>query len=385
MGTLTARLRWLAHRLLWAGLVPVVVFLTLDYKNNGSKPSSEVSIVELPVLELPWIMFDGFFGKNGACYIELETCNFGTIECLQAMERVHEGWMENERTLSTSYLHSAFLLNPKKLARIGVTFSNLAEFLNLKFVVKNKLDGSLVSPGDLSVLCSPFLDELSTTITYLGHTRSVDKGVAFDGNSKSRLEPNWDNRQNEWAAEKQSVSANGAKYITVGLGNLAILEHSFSIFCLGGCDGGVQEYRDYVNRSSISVSQFSKHTQTYYEVRLQPASFSIMTVSQKDGTSIFDLLGTIFGWVGILTGACIYTITDELLSWTRAFVKKTATAVKNLENATGLKLQTDEDESESAAVYEELSNNLAPSFKNALKKGLRDDEVDVGKIRYNLD
>ena len=91
--------------------------------------------------------------------------------------------------------------------------------------------------------------------------------------------------------------------IYIGFGNVAAISYELSQHKF--INGTVR------NNSAFSTTQFPTRTVNSLEIRLLAQSFEVPRINHKEGQSVIDLLGSVFGWVGALTGACVYSLLNN--------------------------------------------------------------------------
>eukprot|EP01060_Flectonema_neradi_P004280 TRINITY_DN12787_c0_g2_i1.p1 TRINITY_DN12787_c0_g2~~TRINITY_DN12787_c0_g2_i1.p1 ORF type:complete len:381 (+),score=45.86 TRINITY_DN12787_c0_g2_i1:72-1145(+) len=262
---------------LWGVCGFFVVKLSIDYVKTGRKNTINIDIYQIHDLSVPWLYAQTDLGVN--CYLRSEGCDFITINAT--------GY-PSLRNCTPAIFHSDkgeyILLSSITTRELGMGYTNPMDFVKLVFTVRFKETGELVNPN-MSIMdqCKLYVPESSAWVGLLGDDvtmTALTKGETI--NERDMPAP-----------------------IHIGFGNVAAISYKLS----------QQEYINgsIKNSSEFTTTQFKDVPFNEIEVHLLPATFDVMKIKHKEGQSLLDLMGSVFGWIGVFTGACIFSVLDTAI------------------------------------------------------------------------
>ena len=267
--------RLLILLILWGICTYVIVKLSVDYVETGSKNTISIETERENDISVPWVYTPGLIGE--ACVLKPDECRFSkwtTDEYLNCTSAVQILATEN------SYIVNSFLLT-----KLGISFTHPYDYMTLSFSVRYIGTGALVNPNDsIPDACISATSESSTQIALLGDDvimNAIARGEPID--ELDRPAP-----------------------VYIGFGNVASISYKLS----------QQQYLNGTikNSTEFATTQFRDYQKNEITVNVLPASFDITKIKHERGQSLFDLLGSIFGWVGIFTGTCIFSFIDTAIA-----------------------------------------------------------------------
>eukprot|EP01064_Diplonema_japonicum_P035379 TRINITY_DN7654_c0_g2_i1.p1 TRINITY_DN7654_c0_g2~~TRINITY_DN7654_c0_g2_i1.p1 ORF type:complete len:319 (+),score=30.39 TRINITY_DN7654_c0_g2_i1:113-958(+) len=88
------------------------------------------------------------------------------------------------------------------------------------------------------------------------------------------------------------------------------------------------------NTTKFSFTQFQKHPKEKIEIYILASSFTITRVVHSKGQSLVDLMGGIFGWIGVLTGACMHSLFSTVVDFCDKRAEERRTKAKQAKTVT---------------------------------------------------
>ena len=279
--------------------------------NTGRKNTVSIETFKTDDLTVPWVFAPSEVGKK--CFLEPNGCSFvkansGEVDADGfSIEKVLNCDSAVENVNITKSLRG-HIVNSFTLRKLGIGYSSPLDYLNITFSLKYISNRSLVSSNtNVRDECEFFLREPSTWVTCLGDDTILTNVVL--GNTVN---------------ERDIPSP-----IYIGFGNVAAISYELSQHKF--INGTVR------NNSEFSTTQFPTRTANSLEIRLLAQSFEVPRINHKEGQSVIDLLGSVFGWVGALTGACVYSLLNNAaVAYSKIEVldNQKETKISNLENET---------------------------------------------------
>ena len=267
--------RLLILLILWGICTYVIVKLSVDYVETGSKNTIDIETERENDISVPWLYTPKFIGHK--CTLKFEECSFlkwttdDLVNCTTAIQNLIR--------------EDSYLVNSLLLRDLGISFTNPYDFLRVVFTVRYKDTWKLVNPNDsIPDSCESDASESSTRIALLGDD-VIMTAIAYGEtiNELDRPAP-----------------------VYIGFGNVASISYKLS----------QQQYINGTikNSTEFATTQFRDLPKNEIVVHTLPASFDITKIKHKPGQSLLDLLGSIFGWIGIFTGTCIFSFLDTAIA-----------------------------------------------------------------------
>ena len=262
---------------LWGICAFFVVKLSVDYVETGRKNTIDIETELIEDLSVPWLYAPTVLGDK--CALQLEECLFQktgiegskVINCTTAVK--------------TPVGENSYIVNSVLLRELGIGFTNPLDYLKVVFTVRYNDTRELVDPTfSIPTECDFYSSESSTWVTLLGD--DVIMNAIAQGKTINERDMN--------------------APIYIGFGNVASISYKLS----------QQQYINGTikNSTEFATTQFSDVAKNTIVVHVQPASFDITKIKHKTGQSFLDLLGSIFGWIGVFTGACIFSVLDTAIA-----------------------------------------------------------------------
>ena len=267
--------RMLVLLLLWGICAFFVVKLSVDYVETGSKNTIDIETERENDISVPWIYTPIPLGNK--CTLQFENCVF-------------QKWTANElvncsTAIQTPVGENSYLVNSLSMRELGISFTNPYDYLRVSFSVRYRFTGELVnSNSSIPDACDFYSSESSTWIALLGDD-VIMNAIAYGEtiNELDRPAP-----------------------VYIGFGNVASISYKLS----------QQQYLNGTikNSTEFATTQFRDYQKNEIIINVLPASFDITKIKHKPGQSLLDLLGSIFGWIGVFTGACIFSFIDTAIA-----------------------------------------------------------------------
>ena len=276
--------RLLILLILWGICAFFIVSLSVDYVETGRKNTIDIETELIEDLSVPWLYAPTVLGDR--CALQLEECLF------------QKGGMERGTNCTTAVTtpegKEPYIVNSVLLRELGIGFTNPLDYLRMVFTARYRDTRRLVDPtSSLPTECGFYASESSTWISLLGDDvviKAIAQGKTL--NERDRPAP-----------------------VYIGFGNVASISYKLS----------QQQYINGTikNSTEFTTTQFSDVAKNTIVVHVQPASFDITKIKHKPGQSLLDLLGSIFGWIGIFTGTCIFSFIDTAITaYSKAKISK---------------------------------------------------------------
>eukprot|EP01064_Diplonema_japonicum_P001866 TRINITY_DN1123_c0_g2_i1.p1 TRINITY_DN1123_c0_g2~~TRINITY_DN1123_c0_g2_i1.p1 ORF type:complete len:339 (+),score=64.90 TRINITY_DN1123_c0_g2_i1:3-1019(+) len=266
--------------LLWGVCVYFVVKLSHEYQETGQKNTVSFSIIREDAMQPPYMLTATRVPRD-VCRFKLNRCEFtkdsgsvnsSVINCNAAVS-------DKKYTIETS------LLNATKARELGVLFKSPFDDLTLLYDLVYVKNGTLASPKACGLVDH-------TSVARGRETELAQFAVPIgDQSIVTSIETN----DPDLDLRRIGVPS------YIGYGQMAHFTFSLEQEVLIGAPAQ--------NTTRFGLSQFPKYSQQdALELRISAASFLVRRIVHKEGQSLIDLMGGIFGWVGILTGACIHSL-----------------------------------------------------------------------------
>eukprot|EP01059_Diplonema_ambulator_P019595 TRINITY_DN3315_c0_g1_i2.p1 TRINITY_DN3315_c0_g1~~TRINITY_DN3315_c0_g1_i2.p1 ORF type:complete len:313 (+),score=59.87 TRINITY_DN3315_c0_g1_i2:67-1005(+) len=278
----TVILKTLFLMAMWGTCLYFIIKLSRDYEQSGSKPSTKTETVQVDVMDSPWLGLVGDVG-NG-CYYMVTDCVFSSMEKQNATSCDSAVKMDDE------YVS---MLNKTALRQLGLNFTNPYDFVVLSVTLMKK-DGAgvpiSISFGECGIDRDTMDDPMLIPVGDQTVIDAIESGRPID--HKRLGIPTF-----------------------IGPGQKAQL--TFSLNQEQYLNGTIR------NTTEFGITQYPKHKLEYIEVHINPGTFAMQRVVHTKGQSLVNLMGSIFGWIGVLTGACMYSIFSYLVDFVEDHKKVT--------------------------------------------------------------
>eukprot|EP01060_Flectonema_neradi_P033900 TRINITY_DN57_c2_g2_i1.p1 TRINITY_DN57_c2_g2~~TRINITY_DN57_c2_g2_i1.p1 ORF type:complete len:299 (+),score=41.57 TRINITY_DN57_c2_g2_i1:103-999(+) len=285
-------------RFVYAGRIRIIIILSLwgvsayfvyrlisEYNETGSKEKASAEIMKVQELDPPWIWISRSVGKTHKCVLTLESCTLfidaddnDPITCEGAIVPIDvttAGEMGN-------------LLDSRKLREIGGSMETAFDELVMMFSVCDKETGDVIPSDEVESTCftSPSSDKFRKGIQPGTPTRVMAIPIGDDTVINTLIE-----------GEEPPERSIGTP-LWLGLGSLSSL--SFFLQQEVFLNGTTK------NTTQYSTSQMAPHPLNLLEFHITPSTFSVTRMMHQPGQSLLDLLGSIFGWLGV--DRCVYSV-----------------------------------------------------------------------------
>eukprot|EP01059_Diplonema_ambulator_P019596 TRINITY_DN3315_c0_g1_i3.p1 TRINITY_DN3315_c0_g1~~TRINITY_DN3315_c0_g1_i3.p1 ORF type:complete len:318 (+),score=56.04 TRINITY_DN3315_c0_g1_i3:44-997(+) len=273
---------------MWGTCLYFIIVLSTDYKRHGSKASSKTDVVQVEVMDAPWLALIGLVADAGECYYGMWDCYFVKV--------LDTDYTKSLKTCSDSITITSdkeSLMNKTVLSQLGINFTNPYDtvVLNLTLLKNDPLGiPTPVSFADCGVDIATMDDPMLIPIGDQTVVDAMDNGTPV--NAKQMGIPTF-----------------------IGPGQKAQL--TFSLNQEQYLNGTIR------NTTEFGITQYPKHKLEYIEVHINPGTFAMQRVVHTKGQSLVNLMGSIFGWIGVLTGACMYSIFSYLVDFVEDHKKVT--------------------------------------------------------------
>ena len=264
---------------MWAIVIVMTVDIVNKYLNSGRKEKTSLSRVKQRRLEFPWVVVVDSVGTH--CKAALSGCAFSHA-AKDSLSNCEEVIYKHKLDLGGD-MTDTHILNQTHAREKGFVFETAMDFLIMLFVV---------------VKDDPVLNH-----TYLVSNRSdcrEDKAASEWMNVV--LVPIADTELMERVGQGTSEVHEFGTPVYAGLNHQSLL--SFSLSQERFVDGRVVNTSSYKN-TQIYSSEKHPEDPLGFNVIVQPDSFVVSQVNHLEGDSLVTLLGSVFGWVGVLTGTSI--------------------------------------------------------------------------------
>eukprot|EP01059_Diplonema_ambulator_P006081 TRINITY_DN15861_c0_g1_i1.p1 TRINITY_DN15861_c0_g1~~TRINITY_DN15861_c0_g1_i1.p1 ORF type:complete len:350 (+),score=89.42 TRINITY_DN15861_c0_g1_i1:39-1052(+) len=290
------RLKAVIYFVLTAAAIVATVLLVVDWVSKGRKDSTRIEVGEKEALAPPHLFFNSMYMGNCGildyqCHIVINDVKY---DCRDAIGDVAINTTTCEMLgLNAGCDRRSFCLQPTE------------------YVANKKACDKFFSEAWLHFNASKLAERgqyLRSTLDYLAIILFPAEGACQD--------------EAEFKASAQAVQVLNAFDVPHDL-------HDFDVRVLGvPVPVGVGSFsffnfklyeREYKNgtvstRTDVQASQYSRRVapdnKSMTVLDMRAASFSVVRNIDVGGISAVDLLGSVFGWWGVLTGACLVTIFD---------------------------------------------------------------------------
>ena len=258
--------------LMWGIVLFMLYDMMVEYMDTGRKEKSNITQKSVDELSIPWIALESDVGMK--CKWQATSCLFqspqhnASIPCMEALE-THDFTFDGQPVASE-------FLNSTKFRNLGLKFKSQLEVAFVDYLVVS-LEPPYAPVTNISQC------EINYSLPFIGNFIPVvdDQGVrkVKDGTAGIRD-----------LGSPMFVASNH------------IAAMSFSLSQEEFVNGTV------VNSSTFSYSQFERQVPSEYtslHILISAATFKVGYVEHKNGETVVTLLGGMFGWVGVWTGACV--------------------------------------------------------------------------------
>ena len=299
---------------MWTVCAVITVHLCVSYADGGRQEKTAFDNVRLRTVEMPTVVvFDTIGQKCGAVLVECFFSQFRPTSQGGPVERDCEGIITQRSTsLSGEYLE-AHILNQTKARSGGFVFRTFLDYISVDFEVVRNNNDNTTSPV--------------TNITECGRdwggrqgSRLGDQDITYATNAM--LVPIADETliTTEQRFPRLDTTNLGTP-VYAGLNHQSLL--SFRLSQEHFVDGRV------VNKASFKNTQFDlavrpKHPVVAFSITVQADSFEVQQIKHIAGESLFTLMGAVFGWVSVLTGASIQGLLVASYLLHKSYSRKTA-------------------------------------------------------------
>ena len=257
----------------WAIVIVIAVDLVNKYLDSGRKEKTSLTRVKQQHVEFPWVIVIDAAGS--LCKVRMTGCAFshaarGTVENCNDIIHARQVDLNGDMT-------GTFILNQTRARSQNFVFETGVDFLVLLFqITKN--------------------DPVTNTTQLVANgTQCQVPGSLFD---YVMLLPIADTAVMERVGQGTSEVHDFGTPVYAGLNHLSLL--SFSLSQERFVDGRV------VNTTSFKNTQiYTPLSPLGFSILVQPDGFLVSQVKHLQGDSVVTLLGSVFGWVGVLTGTSI--------------------------------------------------------------------------------
>eukprot|EP01062_Namystynia_karyoxenos_P039330 TRINITY_DN28617_c0_g1_i2.p1 TRINITY_DN28617_c0_g1~~TRINITY_DN28617_c0_g1_i2.p1 ORF type:complete len:639 (+),score=50.86 TRINITY_DN28617_c0_g1_i2:94-2010(+) len=367
-------LNWLVILALYGIAVGIATKLFMDWSNTGKHPASSIEVQKLSKFVPPWLVFMPDYTHSSHCGLMNVTCTFcpncdmpggeaKSIDCTPAVnfwtpsclalgmpaacteldcvkakldgqlvgpaycnQPTHNGIF----TGMSSILSLPRVLNRTTLKELGVRLSTTADQVLLSFLVSN-LTECIHAPGDRTTPPGLYVwavaddqviaemtanPESSNNLDRIGVPNMLGFGVRAQLNFELRKEIFLD-------GHTESKTLSSVTQYTPYLPRCQDdpfndLPLRFNVSCeslLNMAPAFCLDANFTLCPKSCKKCQDPDTPRTDMLVRV--SSFDIVASVWREGQSFLDLLGGVFGWVGVFTGACMQTFWGWALTWHR--------------------------------------------------------------------
>eukprot|EP01065_Artemidia_motanka_P041785 TRINITY_DN5458_c1_g1_i1.p1 TRINITY_DN5458_c1_g1~~TRINITY_DN5458_c1_g1_i1.p1 ORF type:complete len:402 (+),score=147.14 TRINITY_DN5458_c1_g1_i1:75-1280(+) len=258
---------------LWGATIAVAVKLTRDWLDSGRHQKIGIDKRTLASISPPWVLI----------FVEAGSCRFAMIDCTistwtqngMVPKSCNEMILAREDGGDQVFVVNQSIANARGHKLLSKLDHIWIEFLLSNNTLKNCNGGGLDNSG-LHLWVTPVASEAVVSM--------LDKGEAVP---------------------RQDLGAS----FSVGLGQLVTLSVT-------------QFEEEWVNKTVNRENQFQvtqhpivrpgdpapRHS---VEIGMLAGAFTVQRTVHKEGTQIWELFGTIFGWVGVFSGLCLQNLTDK--------------------------------------------------------------------------
>eukprot|EP01060_Flectonema_neradi_P006649 TRINITY_DN14514_c0_g1_i1.p1 TRINITY_DN14514_c0_g1~~TRINITY_DN14514_c0_g1_i1.p1 ORF type:complete len:378 (+),score=54.01 TRINITY_DN14514_c0_g1_i1:53-1186(+) len=292
-------LRMLILILLWGVCGFFIVRLTIDYMDTGRKNTVDIETYQIDDLRVPWVFAPSEIGRK--CYLRPDSCAFVKMsgEGIEAEVNGDGSSSASMKIIPCDNVFSkidvmlaGYLVNSIALRKLGIGYTNPLDFLNVTLSIRYRENDTIVDPTiDIPRECEFMMPEKSLWVALLGD----------------------DTIMNELLLGNTINERDMPAPVHIGLGNTAAI--SYKLLQQRFINGTIK------NGSEFTTTQYATRTPNMVEIRLLPLTFEVGIIKHKEGQSVIDLLGSVFGWIGVFTGACIFSVLDTAIE---AYGKKEA-------------------------------------------------------------
>eukprot|EP01064_Diplonema_japonicum_P006635 TRINITY_DN1447_c0_g1_i1.p1 TRINITY_DN1447_c0_g1~~TRINITY_DN1447_c0_g1_i1.p1 ORF type:complete len:343 (+),score=69.28 TRINITY_DN1447_c0_g1_i1:40-1068(+) len=280
---------------LWVGVVIVTLKFADEYTDRR-KETVALEAVDVNSLDPPSLYIDTETDTD--CVYVLNTCAYTNssshIDCSSAVTKGtgHTG-------------DSAHIMDSRTLLSLGVRFKTPTDLLRLVFVLvfaSNNTRADIKSCTSIKAKLSE-ADDSETLVPGRWQTVILLSDIAIV-----------DAFLNNTAYDPKRMGS----LSFVGYGQSA--HYSFSL---------EQEFfikSPPKNTTAFGMSQYPYVNKNALQLLLSPSTFTVRKIQHNKGQSLFELMGGIFGWFGILVGASIYSMFNNVVDLVERARKKAQSA-----------------------------------------------------------
>ena len=274
---------------MWAIVLYFIIKLSTEYHDGGRDDKSAISHTNFPTIPLP---YTALFGEVG------QYCEWRPIACQYVAFRKQAGADTANPNCSDIFEEATFdfLGEPVNMilmnaSRFRSTFKSQVDRVTYSFALVEKDN----MPAYLRTLQPTYIRNYRAVGDVLSCNASTDAG------NIASLLPIGDARLvSKIVSGHASIQDFGA-FIPIAKNNYASI--SFKLSQEKFINGTIQ------NTSLFNAMQFAVPADlrtpnvTTIEIALGPETFTVSRVTHTKGVTLITLLGNIFGWVGVFTGA----------------------------------------------------------------------------------
>ena len=283
---------------MWTVCTIMTIDLCVKHFRSGRKEKTDLERTTFREMDPPWVMFVGEIGTK--CDLVPVACEFNKFKegepqpsdqsCLPAIER-------RQLSFYGKQMHG-YLLNQSTARDASFVYQTLFDSIAVTFVVAKV---SLTSTQPVQNMTECGLDDL-----FGGPPVSATLVPIADAKTVTKLQ-----------GGKAVVSDLGTP-LFVGFNHFSVL--SFTLQQEHFVGGGL------TNSSTFKTTQFALPPVPQFSLTtlIYPDTFHVTHVKHIEGSTIVSLLGNVFGWVGVWTGASIQGVLVSALALytTKRAVKK---------------------------------------------------------------
>eukprot|EP00754_Rhynchopus_humris_P010653 Rhum_TRINITY_DN14167_c0_g2::Rhum_TRINITY_DN14167_c0_g2_i2::g.69689::m.69689 len=264
---------------MWVIVIVMTVDIVNKYLSSGRKEKTSLSRVKQQRLEFPWVVVVDSVGTY--CKAALNGCAFSHA-AKDSLHNCNEVIYPRKLDLDGD-ITDTHILNQTHAREKGYVFETAMDFMMMLFVVVK--------------------DDPVLNYTYIVTNRTDCREDATTSEWMNVvLVPIADTEVMERVGQGTSKVHDFGTPVYAGLNHQSLL--SFSLTQERFVDGRVVNTSSYKN-TQIYISERHPQDPLGFNVIVQPDSFVVTQVNHLEGDSVITLLGSVFGWVGVLTGTSI--------------------------------------------------------------------------------
>eukprot|EP01064_Diplonema_japonicum_P036300 TRINITY_DN8110_c0_g1_i2.p1 TRINITY_DN8110_c0_g1~~TRINITY_DN8110_c0_g1_i2.p1 ORF type:complete len:342 (+),score=41.69 TRINITY_DN8110_c0_g1_i2:31-1056(+) len=283
-------LRTLMLCLLWAGVVYVVVRLGNEYQDR-KKETVALEAVNVDYLDPPSLYVDTETLTD--CVFVLNVCTFSSgVNCSSAVTK-----------FSGDSGESVHILDSRKLLSLGIRFFTPTDILRLEFMLVFRENNTKAELSECTLLNGSRQDAPEETAPV--ESAGMDPVLYVPGYWQIVIP----------IGDLSIVDAllNDTSYDPKRIGSLTFVGFGQSAHLSFGLEQESFTNGEKVkNTTTFGMTQYP-FRRNHFQVLLSPSSFTIRKIQHNKGQSEFELLGSLFGWFGILVGASAFSLFNDIV------------------------------------------------------------------------